>query len=97
MKRAKLALAVVSMVVSAAVTAALWPNARDALAVLQVQDDPAALADLRLNSALRNSPLLAPRQYQGGAGVPAMPTLRAVLPNSRATTTSRSATSCRNK
>jgi hypothetical protein len=58
MKRAKLVLAVVSMAVSAAVTAALWPNARDALAVLAAQDDPAALADIRLNSALRNSPLL---------------------------------------
>jgi len=58
MKRAKLVLAVVSMAVSAAVTAALWPNARDALAVLAAQDDPAALADVRLNSALRNSPLL---------------------------------------
>jgi hypothetical protein len=58
MKRLKLGLAVVSMVVSATVTAALWPNARDALAVLKAQDDPAGLADLRLNSALRNSPLL---------------------------------------
>lgn len=58
MKRAKLVLAVVSMVASAAVAAALWPNARDALAVLAAQDDPAALSDLQLNSALRNSPLL---------------------------------------
>src|SRR5436190_8977466 len=58
MKRAKLVLAVVCMAVSAAVTAAQWPNARDALAVLAAQDDPAALADIRLNSALRNSPLL---------------------------------------
>src|SRR5215218_5464250 len=58
MKRAKLGLAVVSMALSAAVTIALWPNARDALTVLAVQDDPAALADLRLNSALRSSPLL---------------------------------------
>jgi hypothetical protein len=58
MGRAKLGLAVVSIVVSAAVTAVLWPNARDALAVLSVQDDPAALADLQLNSALRNNPAL---------------------------------------
>src|SRR5215475_6267446 len=56
MGRAKLGLAALSMVVSAAVTAMLWPNARDALAVLAVQDDPAALADLQLNSALRNTP-----------------------------------------
>jgi hypothetical protein len=58
MKRAKLGFAAVCMVASAAVTIALWPNARDALAVLAAQDDPARLADLRLNSALRNSPLL---------------------------------------
>jgi hypothetical protein len=58
MGRAKLGLAVVSMVVSAAVAAMLWPNARDALAVLAVQDDPAGLADLRLNSVLRNNPSL---------------------------------------
>ncbi|TKW75442.1 MAG: hypothetical protein DI543_22640, partial [Bradyrhizobium icense] len=56
MGRTRLGLAVVSMVVSAAVGAMLWPNARDALAVLTVQDDPAALADLQLNSALRNNP-----------------------------------------
>jgi len=58
MKRLKLGLAVVSMVVSATVAVVLWPNVREALAVLRAQDDPAALADLRLNSALRNSPLL---------------------------------------
>lgn len=58
MGRAKLGLAALSVVVSAAVTAMLWPNARDALAVLAVQDDPAALADLQLNSALRNNPAL---------------------------------------
>jgi hypothetical protein len=58
MKRAKLGFAVVGMVASAAVAATLWPNARDALAVLAVQNDPAALADLKLNSALRNNPRL---------------------------------------
>jgi len=43
----------------AACTAALAlvvPHARDAFAILAAQDDPAELADLRLNSALRNGP-----------------------------------------
>jgi hypothetical protein len=34
----------------------LWPHARDAGAILAAQDDPAALSDLQLNSALRNTP-----------------------------------------
>jgi hypothetical protein len=34
----------------------LWPHARDAGAILAAQDDPAALADLQFNSALRNDP-----------------------------------------
>jgi len=38
--------------------ALLWPHARDAGALLATQDDPAALSDIRLNSALRNSPEL---------------------------------------
>jgi hypothetical protein len=35
--------------------AVLWPHARNAGAILAAQDDPAALADVRLNSALRNN------------------------------------------
>jgi hypothetical protein len=58
MKRAKLSLAVASMAVSVAVTAALWPHARDAWAVLAAQDDPAELSTLQVNSALRNNPRL---------------------------------------
>jgi hypothetical protein len=34
----------------------LWPHARDAGAILTAQDDPVALSDLQLNSALRNTP-----------------------------------------
>ncbi len=34
----------------------LWPHARDAGAILAAQDDPAALSDIRLNSAMRNTP-----------------------------------------
>jgi hypothetical protein len=56
MKRAKLGFAVVSMAVSAAMGAALWPNARDAWVVLAAQDDPAELSSLQVNSALRNNP-----------------------------------------
>jgi hypothetical protein len=60
MGRVKLGLAVLGMAVSAAMVAALWPNARDAITALAAQDDPAALADLQLNSALRNDPSLIP-------------------------------------
>jgi hypothetical protein len=51
-----LALAFACMGLSAAVCAALWPHARDAGAILAAQDEPAQLADLQLNSALRNNP-----------------------------------------
>mgnify|MGYP000156122300 CR=1 FL=1 len=44
------------MAISAAVTAALWPHAREAWTVLAAQDDPAELSSLRVNSALRNNP-----------------------------------------
>jgi hypothetical protein len=36
--------------------ALLWPHARDAGAILAAQDDPAELSDIRLDSALRNTP-----------------------------------------
>ena len=58
MKRVRLIPAVAYMVASAAVGAALWPHARDALAVLAAQDEPAQLADIGINSALRNNPAL---------------------------------------
>ncbi|ABE63364.1 conserved hypothetical protein [Nitrobacter hamburgensis X14] len=38
--------------------ALLWPHAKDAGAVLMVQDDPARLSDLQLDSILRNDPAL---------------------------------------
>ena len=44
---------------SAAVLLALWPHARDAVALLEARDDPAQLSDLKLNSALRNRDLIA--------------------------------------
>jgi hypothetical protein len=55
MKWSKLSSALVGMTVSAAVFAALLPHARDAGRILAAQDDPAELADLQLDSALRNS------------------------------------------
>ena len=43
------------MAVCAVACLALWPQAREAYAVLAAQDDPAELSDLQLNSALRNT------------------------------------------
>jgi hypothetical protein len=40
---------------SARLPAPLWPHASEAGAILAAQDDPAALSDLQLNSALRNN------------------------------------------
>ncbi|MCC8962501.1 hypothetical protein H8A95_09305 [Bradyrhizobium sp. Pear76] len=58
MNGVRLSLAVAGLAASAAVGAAIWPHARDAGALLSARDDPAALADLRLNSVLRNNPAL---------------------------------------
>ncbi|MGO8913433.1 MAG: hypothetical protein ACLQDM_29480 [Bradyrhizobium sp.] len=46
---------VLAVTVSGAAGAVLWPQARDAFALLAAQDDPAQLSDVQLNSALRNS------------------------------------------
>ncbi len=51
----RLILALVGIVLSAAVFFALWPHARDAGLTLAAQNDPAELADLQLNSALRKN------------------------------------------
>ncbi|HEV7881683.1 hypothetical protein [Bradyrhizobium sp.] len=56
--RLRIGSAIVGMAGCALACALLWPHARDAGAILAAQDDPAALSDLRLNSALRNSPEL---------------------------------------
>ncbi|WP_050406400.1 hypothetical protein [Bradyrhizobium embrapense] len=58
MNGVRLTLAMVGLAASAAVGAAIWPHARDAGMVLSARNDPAALADLRLNSVLRNNPAL---------------------------------------
>jgi hypothetical protein len=56
MKRRQISSALAGIAVSAAVCAALWPHARDAGAVVLAQDDPAELADIRVDSVLRNNP-----------------------------------------
>ncbi|WP_342728283.1 hypothetical protein AAFG07_17080 [Bradyrhizobium sp. B097] len=58
MNGVRLIFAVAGLAASAVVGAAIWPHARDAGTVLSARNDPAALADLRLNSVLRNNPAL---------------------------------------
>ncbi len=55
MKRSRIVPAVAGMAVFAVAFALLWPHARDSFAVLTAQDDPAALSDVQLSSALRNN------------------------------------------
>jgi hypothetical protein len=54
MKRWRIGLALAATVLCAVACALLWPQARDAAAMLAAQDDPAELSDLQLNSVLRN-------------------------------------------
>ena len=58
MRRLRIGLALAGMAVCTAALVQIVPPARDAFALLAAQDDPSELADLRLNSALRNSPAL---------------------------------------
>jgi hypothetical protein len=55
MKRSRIGSVLAGMTVSGVALAVLWPNARDAGAILAAQDDPAELADLQVNSGLRNN------------------------------------------
>jgi hypothetical protein len=55
MKRLRIGSALAGTAVCALACALLWPHARDAGAKLAAQDDPAELADLQLNSALRKN------------------------------------------
>jgi hypothetical protein len=55
MKTARFGSALAGMLVCAITCLLLWPHARDAGAILAAQDDPADLADLQINSALRNN------------------------------------------
>ena len=56
--RLRLSFGLAGMVVCVATLALVWPQARDAFAVLAAQNDPSELADLSLNSALRNTPTI---------------------------------------
>jgi hypothetical protein len=58
MKQRRLTSAVVGIAVSVAIGAALWPRAHHAAAVLAAQDEPAQLADVRIDSALRGNQAL---------------------------------------
>src|ERR1700722_19225033 len=55
MKWTRIGLASAAMAVCALACAWLWPHARDAVAMLAAQDDPAEISNIQLNSALRNS------------------------------------------
>jgi hypothetical protein len=59
MRRQRISLALIGAAASAAVLLALWPHAREAAALLEAQDDPAQLSDLKLDSALGNPRLVA--------------------------------------
>jgi hypothetical protein len=55
MKRRQISTALAGVAVSCALGAAVWPHARDAGLLLTAQDDPAALAETQVSSALRNN------------------------------------------
>jgi hypothetical protein len=55
MRRLRIGLALTGMAVCVATLAQVAPRARDAFAILAAQDDPADLADLQVNSAMRNN------------------------------------------
>jgi hypothetical protein len=55
MKWMRIGSAVTGMVACAVAFALLWPHAHEAGAILAARDDPAELADVGLNSALRNN------------------------------------------
>lgn len=58
MRRTRIGLALAGMAVCTATLVHVAPQARAAFALLWAQDDPSELADVRLNSALRNAPSL---------------------------------------
>jgi len=56
MRRSRVGLALAGMAVCTTALVLLAPHARDAFAILMVQDEPSELADVGLNFALRNDP-----------------------------------------
>ena len=61
MKRLGIGSALAAAALCTVACALLWPQARDAGRILAAQDDPAELADVRLNSAVQNDPQLIAR------------------------------------
>ena len=55
MRRRRISLALTAMAASCAVCAAVWPHAREAGRLIAAQDDPPALADVQIDSALRKN------------------------------------------
>jgi hypothetical protein len=55
MKKLRIGAVIATTALCTVMCGLLWPHARDALAVLVAQDDPAQLADVGVNSALRNN------------------------------------------
>jgi len=54
-RRRRISTALAGIAVTCALGAAVWPHARDAGLLLAAQDDPAALAESQVSSALRNN------------------------------------------
>ena len=83
------------MALSVAVCAALWPHAREATAILAAQDDPAALSDIHINSALRSNRALIADHIEAALAeaIPISPTASSNSPVTRALP---SAANCRN-
>jgi hypothetical protein len=69
MKRSRIGLALAGTAVCAITCVLLWPHARDAGAILAAQDDPAALADLQLDSVLRNNQSAVERNIEAALAV----------------------------
>ena len=55
MKRRRISTALAGVAVTCALGAAVWPHAHDAGRLLAAQDDPTALAETQVSSALRNN------------------------------------------
>ncbi len=64
MRRLRIGSALAALAVCAVACLLLWPHAREAFAILAAQDDPAELADLKLNSALRNNRAVVERNIE---------------------------------
>jgi hypothetical protein len=64
MKRLGIGSALAAAALCTVACALLWPHARDAGRILAAQDDPAGLADARLDSAVRNDPQLIARNIE---------------------------------